>query len=163
HSLLSLPHANLGVRAMQDSGALAAAIPEWKRIDCLVVRDFYHHYTVDEHTLVALDSLASIADRRFVDLFSEIDDPAVLRFPLLLHDVGKGCGHDHADEAVQIACDVLERLGAPAANRATVEFLIEHHLDLSAVMTSRDLSDATTARMLAARVGTVERLKQLTL
>ncbi len=37
------------------------------------------------------------------------------------------------------------------------------HLDLSAVMTSRDLHDGATARMLAARVGTVERLKQLTM
>jgi len=162
-ALLSLPHANLGVRAMQDSGVLAAAIPEWKRIDCLVVRDFYHHYTVDEHTLVALDSLASIADRRFADLWTEIDDPAVLRFALLLHDVGKGSGRDHVQESVEIARSILLRLNAPPADRAAVEFLIAHHVDLSAVMTSRDLSDEATAAMLASQVGTVERLKQLVL
>jgi [protein-PII] uridylyltransferase len=162
-ALLALPYANLGLRAMQESGILAAVIPEWKRIDCLVVRDFYHHYTVDEHTLVALDALASITDGRFADLWSEIDDPAALRFALLMHDIGKGSGRDHVGESVEIARGVLARLNAPAGDRATVEFLIAHHVDLSTVMTTRDLSDEATAQMLAGRVGTVERLKQLVL
>src|ERR1700730_10657552 len=46
--------------------------------------------------------------------------------------------------------------------QSAVEFLIEHHLDLSAVMNSRDLYDPSTARMLADRIGTLERLKLLT-
>jgi [protein-PII] uridylyltransferase len=166
-ALLSLPHAHMGLRAMQESGVLARAIPEWGRIDCLVVRDFYHQYTVDEHTLVAIDSLASIVlsihDARFAALFTEIDDPAVLRFALLLHDIGKGSGRDHVEESVEIARAVLTRLDAPESDRAAVEFLIAHHLDLSTVMTSRDLSDQSTAQMLAQQIGTVERLKQLTL
>ncbi len=163
HALLSLTHANLGLRAMQESGVLAAAIPEWRRIDCLVTRDFYHQYTVDEHTLVAIDSLASIADGRFANLFTEIEDPASLRFALLMHDIGKGSGRDHVEESAEIARAVLERLGAPEAERSTIEFLIANHLDLSTVMTSRDLSDESTAQMLAQRIGTVERLKLLTL
>src|ERR1700730_7683415 len=47
--------------------------------------------------------------------------------------------------------------------QSAVEFLIEHHLDLSAVMNSRDLHDPATARLLADRIGTLERLKLLTL
>ncbi len=160
-ALLSLPDAHLGLRAMQESGVLARAIPEWQHIDCLVVRDFYHHYTVDEHTLVAIDSLASIEDGRFAGLWTEIDDPATLRFALLIHDIGKGSGRDHVEESVELARAILDRLGAPESDRARVEFLIEHHLALSAVMTSRDLSDESTAQMLAHRIGTVERLKQL--
>ncbi len=42
-------------------------------------------------------------------------------------------------------------------------FLIEHHLDLSAVMNSRDLGDPATALELAKRVETLEHLKLLTL
>ena len=160
-ALLSLPQAHIGLRAMQESGVLARAIPEWQRIDCLVVRDFYHHYTVDEHTLVAIDSLGSIADGRFANLLSEIDDVATLRFALLMHDIGKGSGRDHVVASVEIAREVLNRLDASATDRATIEFLIEHHLALSTVMTSRDLSDESTAQMLAGRVGTVERLRQL--
>ena len=52
--LLALPRSSAGLRAMQQPGTIAAAIPEWRKIDGLVVRDFYHRYTVDEHTLVAI-------------------------------------------------------------------------------------------------------------
>ena len=57
----------------------------------------------------------------------------------------------------------MERLGAPEADRETIEFLVLRHLDLSSVMSSRDLYDGSTARALAERVGTLERLKQLTM
>ena len=161
--LLSLPKASVGLRAMQESGALTSALPEWRNIECLVVRDFYHRYTVDEHTLVAIGSLESVTDGRFADLMSEIDDPWLLRFALLMHDIGKGSGRDHTEASVEISRAVMERLGAPEADRETIEFLVLRHLDLSSVMSSRDLYDGSTARALADRVGTLERLKQLTM
>jgi [protein-PII] uridylyltransferase len=161
--LLSLPKASVGLRAMQEAGVLPSALPEWRNIECLVVRDFYHRYTVDEHTLVAIGSLESVTDGRFTDLMSEIDDPWLLRFALLMHDIGKGSGRDHTVASLEIARAVMERLGAPEADRETVEFLVQRHLDLSSVMSSRDLYDGSTARALADRVGTLERLKQLTM
>jgi [protein-PII] uridylyltransferase len=161
--MLGLPQAASGLRAMQESGVLSAAIPEWAHIECLVVRDFYHRYTVDEHTLVAIAAIESVADGRFREMFDEVDDPALVRFALLLHDTGKGSGRDHSEASLDNARAVLERLGAPEADRAAVEFLVKHHLELSAVMSSRDMHDATTARMLAERVGTIERLKMLTM
>lgn len=48
-------------------------------------------------------------------------------------------------------------------DRETVAFLVERHLFLSSIMNSRDLSDPATARALADGVGTVERLKLLTM
>ena len=57
----------------------------------------------------------------------------------------------------------MDRLGAPEADRSTVEFLIERHLDMSGIMSSRDLHDGATARALAERIGTIERLKLLTM
>jgi [protein-PII] uridylyltransferase len=161
--LLALPKPAAGLRAMQETGVLADALPEWRNIECLVVRDFYHRYTVDEHTLVAIASLESIGDGRFKELFAEIDDPALIRFSLLMHDIGKGSGRDHCQEALAIARNVMTRLGAPETDRAIVEFLVERHLEMSSVMTSRDLHDGTTARALAERIGTIERLKLLTM
>jgi len=161
--LLSASHPSFGLQAMQDAGTLAAALPEWRKIECLVVRDFYHRYTVDEHTLVAISSLESIADPRFAELYAELEQPALLRFALLMHDIGKGSGGSHVEESVRIARTVLDRLGAPESDRSSVEFLIARHLDLSSVMTSRDLSDGATAKMLASRVEAVERLKLLTM
>jgi [protein-PII] uridylyltransferase len=161
--LLALPHASFGLRAMQECGALPALLPEWSNIEYLVVRDFYHRYTVDEHTLVAIDTLESVKDPRFAGLFEEIEDRDLVRFALLLHDIGKGSGHEHVGESLRIAHVVFDRLNAPAADRATIQFLIEKHLALSSVMTSRDLSDAATGRMLAVQVETIERLKLLTM
>jgi [protein-PII] uridylyltransferase len=161
--LLREPHASVGLRAMQQAGTLAEVIPEWRHIECLVVRDFYHRYTVDEHTLVAIELLSSIADPRFADLWAEIEDPAVVRFALIMHDIGKGSGGEHVEESLKIARTVLHRFEAPESDRAAIEFLVGRHLDLYTVMTSRDLFDEATAKLLAERVGTVERLKQLTL
>jgi [protein-PII] uridylyltransferase len=159
--LLSLPRAALGLRAMQEAGALGVALPEWRHIECLVVRDFYHRYTVDEHTLVAISSLESLTDKRMAALFEEIENPAVLRFALLMHDIGKGSGHEHVGESLKISRVVMQRIGVSEAEQADIEFLIDRHLDLSTVMTSRDLTDESTARNLADRVGTIERLKML--
>lgn len=161
--LLSLPRPAAGLRAMQESGALALALPEWANIECLVVRDFYHRYTVDEHTLVAIGALEQVPDGRFAELMGEIEDPALVRFALVLHDIGKGSGRDHSQAAVEVAHKVMDRLGAPEADRATVEFLIERHLDMSSIMSSRDLHDGATAQALAQRIGTIERLKLLTM
>ena len=51
----------------------------------------------------------------------------------------------------------------PRPERDLVCFLIRRHLEMSAVMNSRDLQDPATARDMAQRVETVERLKALTL
>jgi [protein-PII] uridylyltransferase len=161
--LLSLPRPAAGLRGMQEAGILPAALPEWSNIECLVVRDFYHRYTVDEHTLVAIGALETVNDGRFAELMGEIEDPALIRFALILHDIGKGSGREHSEESLHIGRRVLERLGAPEADRATIEFLIARHLDLSSVMSSRDLHDGATAKALAERIGTIERLKLLTM
>jgi [protein-PII] uridylyltransferase len=112
---------------------------------------------------VAIAALESVADGRFAELMGEIDDPALIRFALLMHDTGKGSGRDHTQESLSIARRVMERLGAPEADRTTIEFLVECHLEMSSVMSSRDLHDGSTARALADRIGTIERLKLLTM
>jgi len=169
-NLLSQPHTAIALRDMQQTGLLAAAISEWQAIDSLVVRDFYHRYTVDEHTFVAIEAVDSLAapkpasPDRFHQLFLEEESPAALRFALLLHDVGKGTHPgDHICGSLEAAKAALHRFNAPPAIRENVLFLIEHHLDLSAIMNSRDLDDPATARFLTSRVPTPERLRSLVL
>jgi [protein-PII] uridylyltransferase len=179
-NILALPHSAAALRAMHETNLLLAMFPEWKTISCLVIPDFYHRYTVDEHTLVAIEKLAELgsgkrdtnkldtnagsARRRFAEIYSEIEDLALLRFGLLFHDSGKGVGSgDHARVSVELAHAAGQRIQVPAQEQNMVEFLIEHHLDLSAVMNSRDLFDPATAALLAERIGTLERLKLLTL
>ena len=168
--ILSQPHAPLAVRAMHETGVLEALFPELQGIECLVLRDFYHRYTVDEHTLVTLQNLWSTRTegegphRGFRDLFAEIKDPSVLAFALLFHDSGKGApGEGHVDGSARLARTAMTRILAPEPVRRMVLFLIERHLELSGAMQSRDVFDPQTIREVAHRVETVERLKALTL
>jgi [protein-PII] uridylyltransferase len=162
-AVLSQSKASIAIRLMQSTGLMSALLPEWANIDCLVVRDFYHRYTVDEHTIVAIETLETLPDNRFRDLLVEVPDVALLRFALLLHDVGKGSGRDHTGESARLATQVGRRIGIPLNELDIVRLLIAQHLELSSTMNTRDLDDAQTARKLAGTVGTVEQLKMLTL
>ncbi|MGH9654799.1 MAG: ACT domain-containing protein [Bryobacteraceae bacterium] len=162
HGFFSQPHCALALAAMQEANMLAAAIPEWKHIESLVVRDFYHRYTVDEHSLRAVAQI----DELKANPVGQLDegDLALLRIALLLHDIGKGTQPgDHIRGSLDVARGILDRMGAPQPARAAVLFLIEHHLDLSQTMTSRDLGDPVTARLLTSRIGTEEDLRRLVL
>ncbi|HWR53654.1 MAG TPA: HD domain-containing protein [Bryobacteraceae bacterium] len=170
-AMLSGSRVSIALRGMHETGVLEALFPEFEPADCLVVRDFYHRYTVDEHTLVAIEELENLgrpraqSDARFTALFAEAGELALLKFALLFHDLGKAAspGREHVGESARLATAAAERIGMPAAGRRTVRELIEQHLELSDAMNRRDLDDAATVRLLADRVGTVEHLKLLTL
>lgn len=166
----SQPHVAMALREMQSTRLLSAAIPHWSTVECLVVRDFYHRYTVDEHSIVAVEVIDQLAAKnsdlpaRMRNLLTEDDQVPVLRLALLLHDIGKGTlPGDHVVGSLEASADVFAHLSVPKASQELVEFLIEHHLDLSMVMTGRDVDDPATARFLTTRIGTQEELRRLTL
>ena len=154
---------------MHDCGLLGRIFPEFQAIFCRVVRDFYHKYTVDEHTLLAIRSLERLATRstpgreRFGTLLQDLAQPELLVLALLFHDVGKWRDDDHAEESVRMALQMARRLALPADAVALVEFLIRHHLRMSLVAFRRDTEDPEIVRQLAELVGIEERLKMLCL
>ncbi len=157
------------LRAMRDSGHLDAIIPEFKLIDALVIRDYFHRYTVDEHSILTIDTLHKLRNsesewgQRFGDILDELEKPELLYIALLLHDVGKGIeGEDHVDGSLQIAKRVLVRFNLEPQEQEAVLFLIRSHLDMSASM-RRDIFDAKVIAALASKVETPEQLKMLTL
>jgi [protein-PII] uridylyltransferase len=160
--IFTLPHAPLALRAMHEAGVLGAIFPELDAIECLVIRDFYHRYTVDEHSMVALEKLWR-PDAPFADLVSELTEPGALVFAALFHDSGKGSSGGHVDGSLRLAKVAMDRVAPPPDERETVLFLIRNHLELSATMRGRDVFDPRTIREAAERAQTVERLKALTL
>jgi [protein-PII] uridylyltransferase len=154
---------------MHDCGLLNRIFPEFAKVHCRVVRDFYHKYTVDEHSLLAIRGVESLLDpstasrRRFASILQELHAPELLTLALLFHDVGKWREADHAQESVRLAESVLDRLELPDDERATVEFLIREHLQMSQVAFRRDAEDPQIAARFAELVGTEERLKLLCL
>jgi len=176
--LLVLPHAAGALRDMHRLGLLAALFPEFRAIDALVVRDFYHRYTVDEHTFMAVQSLHALAaprgaaereplagwERLFAEIWSELEQPGLLLFALLFHDVGKGLPESgHVGGSLQALESALAPLDVPFQEKETVRFLIFHHLEMSATCQRRDVFDPETVRTFAERAGTPERLKMLCL
>lgn len=167
-SILSLPRAPLALRTLQRAGMLAGLFPEWAATVDLVESEPEQRYTVDEHALITMEravELAGGADpsrQRFTQLYSEIENPAVLIFALLFHNAGDASGDNPLRRSLALTRQAMERMRVPAEARREIDFLIEHQLDLAEVMSGRDVEDPATARHLAERVGTIERLKLLT-
>ncbi len=168
--ILRQPHAYQALAVMRETGALYSLFPELARIDCLVIRDFYHRYTVDEHTFVSIRILKRLAEAKdrlslqFAELAAEARRPELLYFALLFHDAGKGSAEEtHVEESVQLAGAAMERIAVPENDRLLISFLIEHHLTMSSFITKRDIADPETVEEFARIVGTTENLRALTL
>ena len=168
-AVLVEPHAAEALRAMHSLGLLALLLPEMKLIDSLVVRDFYHRFTVDEHSFLAIECLhrarqaTSEWDQRYGRLLEELERPELLYLALLLHDVGKGVpGENHVITSLQLARKSMDRLGLESSDRDTISFLIASHLEISATL-RRDIYDPATIQSFSEKIGTPERLKMLSL
>jgi [protein-PII] uridylyltransferase len=167
--ILTQPYAADALRAMHALKLLTLLLPELKPIDALVVRDFYHRFTVDEHSFVAIESLHRLRqseaewDQRYAELFGELERPELLYLALLLHDIGKGTPNvNHVDASMQAAESCMERLDLDPSERETVLFLIGNHLEISNTL-RRDIFEPETVRVFAEKMETPERLKMLTL
>jgi [protein-PII] uridylyltransferase len=175
-SILLALHAARALRAMHRLGVLDALFPEFRAIDSLVVRDFYHRYTVDEHSLLTMENLDRLRppersgtapegwNQRFAEILQELERPELLYLALLFHDVGKGLAPgDHVRGSLEAIERVFDRLALPEEDRETVRFLIRDHLVMSGTLLRRDIFDPETVQGFAMKVGTPERLKMLCL
>ena len=168
---LMLKHGNpeRALRRMNELGVLSAFIPEFEPIVAMMQFNVYHHYTVDEHTIQTISTLAQIERHELIEelpLSSSILDAGVNRrvlyVALLLHDIGKGRSEDHSILGARIARKVAPRLGLNAEECETVEWLVRYHLFMSDMAQKRDLSDPRTVRDFAKVVKTRKRLDLLT-
>lgn len=160
----------MALRPMHRLALLIEVLPEFRAIDSLVVRDFYHRYTVDEHSLRTIEHLQELADSadsratHFSPLWRTVNRRDLLVLSLLLHDVGKGMPVDnHVSGSLQALETAADRLRLSPEEKTEVGFLIEHHLDMSATVQRRDIFDPATVSAFASTVGTLERLQRLCL
>ena len=168
---LMLKHGNpeRALRRMNELGVLAAFIPEFENIVAMMQFNVYHHYTVDEHIIQTISTLAQIERGELVEdlpLSSSIltagVNRRVLYVALLLHDIGKGRPEDHSIIGAQMARRIAPRLGLGAEEVETVEWLVRYHLLMSDMAQKRDIGDPRTVRDFAKAVKTRKRLDLLT-
>jgi [protein-PII] uridylyltransferase len=168
--ILSADYPSMALRPMQRLSLLMEVLPEFKAIDSLVVRDFYHRYTVDEHSLRTIEHLQELAEppderaSHFRQLWKTVERRDLLILSLLLHDVGKGMStENHITGSLEALDSAAARLQLSAYEKDEVQFLIEHHLDMSETMQRRDIFDPGTVSAFADIVATQERLQRLCL
>jgi [protein-PII] uridylyltransferase len=157
------------LRRMNEAGVLGRFVPEFGRIVAMMQFNMYHHYTVDEHLLRCLGVLVEIErggaeELSFASELMRTIQPGhreVLYVALFLHDIAKGRIEDHSVAGARIARRFGPRLGLSPAQTETLAWLVEHHLVMSIIAQSRDLSDRTTISNFAAAVQSLDRLKLL--
>ncbi len=153
---------------LHDVGALVAMIPELEPVTGRVQHDVYHVYTVDVHSIAAVDRLRTLLRGELADelpvatrVATEVSDRRRLALAVLLHDVGKRRGRDHSIEGASLALAVCARLGLSAEDTEHVRWLVREHLHLYHWATRRDTSDPETLNEISRAIGSIERLRDL--
>ncbi len=153
---------------MNDVGLIAAFVPEWAHIVCRWQHVIYHTYTVDVHSIFLVEELRRLWLGRYArampelsELMQEVDDRPALYLGCLLHDIGKGFGGHHSRKGAVRAVRSLERLGLSEERKQRVLFVVEHHLLMSHLAQSRDLSDSRLILELAQLCGDRVNLRNL--
>jgi [protein-PII] uridylyltransferase len=157
------------LRELHEVGLLVAMIPEFSPVVGRVHHDIYHVYTVDVHSVAAVDRLRALCRGDFVAeeplacrLAADMARPNVLFFAALLHDIGKDVGgQNHSERGSEMCAAILERLGIDDAESEEVQHLIRKHLRMYHVATRRDIDDPHTIREFCAEVHGQEGLNEL--
>ncbi len=152
---------------MNEAGVLGRFMPEFGSIVGQTQFNMYHHFTVDEHTLRAVETIHGIETGLYgqehplaTSLFPKIGNRRALYLAMLLHDTGKGKGDQQVEGAKQ-AQAAAHRLGLPDEEAELTAWLVGHHLEMSDTAQRRDISDPQTISRFAETVGTLERLRLL--
>jgi len=151
------------LRSMYDTGVLEHVVPPMAHARCLLQFNQYHSYTVDEHSLRAVEA---------IDDFLREESPIgvacrhvrqlhILRLALLLHDLGKGFEEDHSEVGKRIAEQMAQRLGLSQRKQNMLVFLVHKHLYMSQLGLRRDTTDPDVLLPFSQAVGSPELLRML--
>ncbi len=162
------------VGELHDVGLLLAMIPEFSPVTGRVHHDTYHVYTVDVHSVAAVDCLRALARGDMAHeqplasrVAAEMTRPRPLFMATLLHDVGKGYpdangSRKNHGESGALLCDrILPRLGLDADETAEAAAIVREHLAMYHVAARRDLDDQATIEEFCAKVRGRQGLRDL--
>ena len=167
--LLNHGNPQRALRRMNELGVLGAFIPEFERIVAMMQFNVYHHFTVDEHIIQCISTLAQIERGELVEelpvasrILADGVNRKVIYLAMLLHDIGKGRSEDHSVAGAQVVRKLAPRFGLEADDADTVEWLVRYHLLMSDTAQKRDIADPRTVRDFARAVKTRKRLDLMT-
>jgi [protein-PII] uridylyltransferase len=156
------------LRDMHHLAFLNKYIPEFKRIYCMVQHDAYHVYTVDIHSIFAVEEVEKLWSGVYCDakplltrVAGDIGKRELLVLAVLFHDIGKGEVKDHSNKGADMIPKIARRLNLTREDSKRLEFLVRHHLDMAHISQRRDLNDIRLIQDFANTMEMVETLKML--
>jgi len=171
-SFFSILRSSKGVaetlRMMNYLGFLIRFIPEFERVYCKAQHDLYHIYTVDVHSLFAVEEIVRLMSGVHRDdlplltqIAGEVEKRELLILAALLHDIGKGEGGNHTDKGADMMPTIARRMGLSREDSERLEFLVRNHLLFAHIAQRRDLHDEKMIIQFARHMGKSENLKML--
>lgn len=156
------------LRTMHHLEFLNHYIPELEHIYCKVQHDIYHIYTVDIHTLFAVEEIEKMLNgesKKVLPFACEIaalvGKPELLLLAVLFHDIGKGDGGGHAEKGAAMIPTIARRMGLSREDSERLMFLVRQHLLFAHISQRRDLNDEKMIIQFARQMETSENLKML--
>jgi len=152
------------LRRLHELRIIEQLIPEFSRMRGLLQFNAYHQYTVDAHSILAVEAATKLEDESggMGRRYRRQEDKGLLHLALLIHDIGKGHQEDHCLVGGRIARQVANRLQLSAENADTLEWLVLKHLHINVVAFRHNLSDPEILLSFAREVGSIRRLELLT-
>jgi [protein-PII] uridylyltransferase len=150
------------VEMMHRVGLLEQILPEFASAKGLMQFNQYHKYTVDVHSIRAVQAACDLAGGtgRLAGAYPGIHRKDTRHLARLLPDLGKGKGGDHSLIGEDIAARVADRLALAPHERHLLTFLVRHHLLMSHIAFRRDLSDEKGLVRFARQVGQPDLLRK---
>lgn len=151
------------LRSMFQTGLLDLVIPQVTHIRNLLQFNQYHHFTVDEHTLRAVETVVGFEhDEGPVGAaYREIRHKEIIHLAVLLHDIGKGMGGDHSEIGAEIAVQVGHRLHLPEYQIEQIALLVKLHLVMADIAFRRDITDPELIVNFSRQIGSPDVLRML--
>lgn len=151
------------LRRLHELRIIGQLIPEFERMRGLLQFNAYHKYTVDAHSIRAVEAATDLVNHQggMGRRYRRMEDKWLLHLALLIHDIGKGYEEDHSIVGARIAKRTAERLKLSPSDAETLEWLVLKHLAVNVVAFRHDLSDPQIVLSFAAEVGSIRRLELL--
>ena len=158
------------LKTMHYWGLLGAIFSEFEDVSCMVQHEYYHQYTVDYHTLKAIEKLDKIfcacSDDgvywRYHKALMSLGSPELIYLMILLHDLGKAeSNKSHAQVSAELAEHVLKRWNLPQSDIDDIVFAVRNHLEMARFWQRNDVDDDDAISHFAELVENETNLKHL--
>ncbi len=151
------------LRRLHELRVLEQFVPAMAHARCLLQFNEYHKYTVDAHSIRAVQAAADLKDDKGIagQIYRTLDKPEILHLTLLIHDLGKGFEEDHSELGRVIARETGKRLHLAEEDTMLMETLVHKHLRMADVAHRHDLNSRQIIESFAREVGNVKTLQWL--